>query len=78
MPRFDGTGPMGMGPMTGRGMGPCAGYRCPGCGYGIGYGRGRYVSAKNELSALENEEKAIKGDLEEVQEEITAVRERVK
>lgn len=25
MPRGDGTGPMGSGPMTGRGMGPCAG-----------------------------------------------------
>ena len=24
MPGFDGTGPMGMGPMTGRGMGYCA------------------------------------------------------
>ena len=24
MPRFDGTGPMGLGPMTGRGMGYCA------------------------------------------------------
>jgi len=23
MPRFDRTGPRGMGPMTGRGMGPC-------------------------------------------------------
>ena len=24
MPRFDGTGPIGMGPLTGRGMGFCA------------------------------------------------------
>lgn len=23
MPFFDGTGPMGLGPMTGRGLGPC-------------------------------------------------------
>jgi len=34
MPRLDGTGPAGMGPMTGRGLGPC------GYGYGRGYGRG--------------------------------------
>jgi hypothetical protein len=38
-------GPMGMGPMTGRGAGFCAGYGVPGCanpaGYGGGYGRGR-------------------------------------
>ncbi len=30
MPRGDGTGPMGMGPMTGRGAGYCAGYAVPG------------------------------------------------
>lgn len=43
MPRGDGTGPMGMGPMTGRGMGYCAGYRAPGFasgGFGRGMGRG--------------------------------------
>ena len=47
MPGGDGTGPMGMGPMTGRGMGYCAGYAMPGYampGYvngGFGMGRGR-------------------------------------
>jgi hypothetical protein len=49
MPRFDGTGPMGAGPMTGGGRGFCnpasAGYYGPGYergfGYGRGYGRGR-------------------------------------
>ncbi len=47
MPRGDGTGPMGMGPMTGRGAGYCAGYSAPGYanaaggGYGCGIGRGR-------------------------------------
>jgi hypothetical protein len=41
MPGFDGTGPMGMGPMTGRGMGPCGrGYGRP-FGFGRGWGRGR-------------------------------------
>ena len=30
MPRGDGTGPMGMGPMTGRAAGFCAGYSAPG------------------------------------------------
>jgi len=30
MPRGDGTGPMGLGPMTGRGAGFCAGYPVPG------------------------------------------------
>ena len=30
MPRGDGTGPMGMGAMTGRGAGNCVGYAAPG------------------------------------------------
>jgi len=46
MPRGDGTGPMGMGPMTGRGAGVCTGFAAPsyinsGMGYGMGFGRGR-------------------------------------
>ncbi len=42
MPRGDGTGPMGMGPMTGRAAGFCAGYMnpLPGRGAGMGLGRG--------------------------------------
>jgi len=45
MPRGDGTGPAGMGPMTGRAAGYCAGYGVPGNmnpaparGWGIGRG----------------------------------------
>jgi hypothetical protein len=46
MPRGDGTGSMGMGPMTGRGAGYCAGFAMPGFmnpfpGRGMGRGRGR-------------------------------------
>lgn len=48
MPGGDGTGPMGMGPMTGRAAGYCAGYGVPGFmnpvpgfGRGQGFGRGR-------------------------------------
>jgi hypothetical protein len=47
MPRGDATGPMGMGPMTGRTAGFCAGNNMSGYlnnvggrGYGMGYGRG--------------------------------------
>jgi hypothetical protein len=47
MPRGDGTGPRGMGRMTGRGAGFCAGYDMPGFanrffgrGSGMGSGRG--------------------------------------
>lgn len=48
MPAGDGTGPAGMGPMTGRVAGYCAGYAMPGYsnpvpgrGFGWGFGRGR-------------------------------------
>ncbi len=47
MPQGDGTGPRGMGPMTGRAAGFCAGYSVPGYinpgygrGAGFGFGRG--------------------------------------
>ena len=44
MPRGDRRGPDGMGPMTGRGMGYCAGFDSPGftrpTGYGGRWGRG--------------------------------------
>jgi hypothetical protein len=48
MPRGDRTGPRGIGPMTGRGAGFCAGFGMPGYenpvpgrGFGMGFGRGR-------------------------------------
>ena len=48
MPGRDGTGPGGMGPMTGRAAGICAGYAAPGyvnriggrCNWGRGFGGG--------------------------------------
>lgn len=41
MPGGDRTGPMGMGPMTGRGAGFCAGYGIPGfMNPGVGWGMG--------------------------------------
>ena len=75
MPRFDGTGPMGAGPMTGRGMGPC----------GRGFARGRgfrnawypvptqptkdeeIAELKAEKEAIENEKKAIETRLKELE-----------
>jgi len=47
MPWGDGTGPLGLGPMTGRAAGYCAGFPVPGYmnpwglrGFGFGFGRG--------------------------------------
>ena len=39
MPGGDGTGPLGQGPMTGRGLGFCSGYNSPGY-TNPGFGRG--------------------------------------
>mgnify|MGYP001091743802 CR=1 FL=1 len=41
MPGGDGTGPLGQGSMTGRGLGYCVGYAAPGFTWGRGYGRGQ-------------------------------------
>lgn len=44
MPGFNGTGPLGQGPVTGRGMGRCTGAvpagAVPARGFGFGMGRG--------------------------------------
>jgi len=67
MPRRDGTGPMGMGPMTGRGFGVCgSGFygrrNCYGTGfgrrgygprYGAGYGYGTGYGVKQDISEKE-------------------------
>ncbi|MFP4521196.1 MAG: DUF5320 domain-containing protein [Fibrobacterota bacterium] len=61
MPRGDGTGPIGAGPMTGRAAGYCAGYGMPGFinaagGRGVGSfgrgggGRGRGFGFRNMMS----------------------------
>ncbi len=72
MPYNDGTGPMGRGAGTGRGMGPC--------GAGLQRGRGRcmgfrgFFSPKNSLAALEAEETMLKEELQAVQDEKAALK----
>ncbi|OQB06709.1 MAG: hypothetical protein BWY19_00059 [bacterium ADurb.Bin212] len=81
MPRYDGTGPMGTGPMTGRGMGPCGG----GASWGRGFGRGRglgmgygerfagrcYLTAREELDSLKEEAVVMEADLKALKEQIS-------
>jgi len=69
MPGFDGTGPRGMGPMTGGGRGFCAappgsyGYR--GRGYAGVYGRPHAaMPTLTELDLLRNEYAMLKQELE--------------
>ena len=54
MPGGNGTGPMGMGPMTGRAAGACAGFGMAGYanspargGFGVGNGRDRGIRGRN-------------------------------
>ena len=79
MPGFDGTGPRGMGPMTGRGMGPCGGGYGPGLGWGRGYGRAmcgwgyrqyRAMPKAERKEILEQELEDLKGELEMVEAEL--------
>ncbi|MDP2709405.1 MAG: DUF5320 domain-containing protein [bacterium] len=73
MPRLNGTGPMGLGALTGRGLGPCGG----GIGRGWGgFGFRRFISPKNELAALEEEEKLFEQELAAIKEEKTALKNR--
>jgi hypothetical protein len=56
VPRGDGTGPMGMGPMTGRAAGYCAGYPMPGFmnpygGRSFGRGYAPYAAPYGGLGA---------------------------
>ena len=75
MPGFDRTGPMGYGPRTGRGFGPCGrglGFR-RGFGMGFvrgysGYGPSAYAPTKEqEIADLNAEKEAIHQELREIE-----------
>ncbi|ADL69450.1 conserved hypothetical protein [Thermoanaerobacterium thermosaccharolyticum DSM 571] len=86
MPRGNGTGPMGFGPMTGRGMGCCACYNVPGymngCGFGMhrGYrhmyyatgvpGWARFGYAKDEKSYLKAQAQYLEDQLKYIKDRL--------
>ncbi|MGE4354528.1 MAG: DUF5320 domain-containing protein [Oscillospiraceae bacterium] len=49
MPRRDGTGPMGFGAGTGRGLGPCTGKNAVKYGAGLGFGFGLSLACRHGL-----------------------------
>lgn len=63
MPRGDGIGPIGLGSMTGRGLGPCSGVNAMkndtgfglGCRRGFGRGLSRSLSVSNNSSKTQKE-----------------------
>lgn len=79
MPGFDGTGPAGMGPMTGRGFGPCGrglGWRFGlrrGFGFGARRGWGRFLpwnwpqTKDEQKKALADYKKALQEEIEDVE-----------
>jgi hypothetical protein len=76
MPGFDKTGPMGAGPLTGRGFGPCGlglGWRQR---FGRGRGLGRYFSwnwpqtKADQAQALKEYQQALQEELEDVDKEL--------
>ncbi|MBN2566761.1 DUF5320 domain-containing protein [Candidatus Woesearchaeota archaeon] len=77
MPGFDRTGPDRMGPMTGRGMGPCGGGRARGFGRGRRYlDRDAYPTARR---LTEEEEKAsLMADLKELEDSKREMESRLK
>ena len=83
MPNRDGTGPMGQGPMTGRGMGPCGAGQARGFGGGRGFGRGqgrgfgRVIPVYQEPTK-EQEAEILKAEKTEIERELKEIEKRLK
>ncbi len=80
MPGQDGTGPRGMGALTGRGLGPCGGGMRRGwCGRGFGREFGFRARDSTPLILTKEEEKKIlEADLKDVEAEKDAIQKRLK
>jgi hypothetical protein len=79
MPGQDGTGPLGSGSLTGRGLGPCEGgmARGRGCGFGRGF---RRFSAQRQIVGFtkEEEKKILEAELKEIDLEKQQIEKRLK
>ena len=75
MPKQDKTGPLGLGALTGRGLGPC------GCGMRRGFGRGygRDFGFRRQVTLTKEEEKKIlEAELKEMDLEKQEIEKRLK
>ena len=70
MPRLDRTGPLGYGPRTGRGMGPCG----TGMGWGRGFGWRRFWTQKEEKEILADEAKDLEQELNAIKERLAQLK----
>lgn len=82
MPKRDGSGPIGRGPLSGRGMGFCRNaetYNGYGLGMRMGRGNGRCLFYKNnfenEKTLLEEQKSILEGHLKTVQERLNDIKE---
>ncbi|MBU3957853.1 MAG: DUF5320 domain-containing protein [Nanoarchaeota archaeon] len=76
MPGQDETGPMGYGPLTGRGLGPC------GCGmrriFGRGFGRGfGWIYAEPADLSKDGQKKILEAELKEIEAEKRGIEKRL-
>lgn len=74
MPGYDGTGPTGSGPRTGRGLGPC-GFGFWSRRFGLGRGIGRRspwasTSKSDQKQALEEYRKSLEEEITSVKDEL--------
>lgn len=85
MPRFDATGPLGLGPGTGWGLGPCVPGWPRGFGRGFGWRRfGNYpefypayprsLTKKEELGMLGDEAEALEEELKAIKARIAELK----
>ena len=74
MPKYDGSGPMGFGPGTGRGMGPC--FRGMGWqkGFNRGFGWRNFYSKKEESEILREEADELEKELKAIKERLTEIK----
>jgi len=78
MPRQDGTGPLGQGAVTGRGLGPCgSGMRRGfgrGCGRGFGFRRPITLTKEEEKKILEAELKEVDLEKQEIEKRLNEIK----
>ena len=78
MPKYDGTGPIGSGPGTGWGMGPCGAGLVWQRNFGPGFGRfwrfGSRITKKEEKEILEEETKVLEDELKAIKDRLAELK----
>jgi hypothetical protein len=76
MPKYDKTGPLGKGPQTGRGFGPCSPNPRRSRGFGMNRGAGKFFGCPNwpqtntdQIKTLADYRKALEKEIKTVKEE---------